>query len=63
MHKGDQKVTNRGLKYIAIRPDVYAKLIEQGRMTDSFNDVIVEIMKKAGSAGIAPEYKEGSDVE
>lgn len=60
MHKGDQKTTDRGLKYIAIRPATYDKLIELGSMQDSFNDVITEVMKKAGIA-IAPDYHEQDD--
>jgi predicted CopG family antitoxin len=52
-----------GLKYIAVRPDLYNRLIELGSMRDSFNDVLSEIMKKAEVAGIIPEYKEYSDKE
>jgi predicted CopG family antitoxin len=61
MHKGDQKETRWGLKYIAIRPELYDRLIELGTMRDSFNDVLSEIMKKAEIAGIIPEYKEYGD--
>jgi predicted CopG family antitoxin len=61
MHKGDQKETKYGLKYIAIRPELYNKLIELGSMRDSFNDVLTEIMNKTEISGIIPEYKERSD--
>jgi predicted CopG family antitoxin len=57
MTKGTQK-TKGNLKYIAIRPKTYDKLIELGSMRDSFNDVIIEIMEKAGVAGIIPELEE-----
>jgi len=57
MHKGDQKITSRGLKYIAIRPEIYSKLLELGNMQDSFNDVIMEVMKKAGIEGVGPDYE------
>jgi len=63
MHKGDQKSTERGLKYIAIRPKLYNRLIQLGTMRDSFNDVLTEIMNKAEIAGIIPEYKERSNRE
>jgi len=56
MHKGYQK-ENRGFRYIAVKPEIYNKLIELGSMQDSFNDVIVEVMKKAGIESIGPEYK------
>jgi len=56
MHKGDQKETKRGLKYIAIRPETYNKLLQLGSMQESFNDVITEIMRKAGVESIGPDY-------
>jgi predicted CopG family antitoxin len=55
MHKGNQK-GSRNSKFIAIRPEVYNKLIELGSMTNTFNDVIVEVMKKAGIESIGPDY-------
>lgn len=63
MHKGNQKETKSGLKYIAIKPDMYNRLIELGSMRDSFNDVISEVMRKAEINGIIPEYMENSDEE
>jgi predicted CopG family antitoxin len=60
MTKGLQKGKGN-LKFIAIRPEVYNKLIELGSMRDSFNDVITEIMKKAGIESIGPDYEELSD--
>ncbi len=56
MTKGIQKGKN-GLRFIAIRPETYNKLLELGSMQDSFNDVITEIMHKAGII-VGPEYKE-----
>jgi len=57
MTKGIQKEKN-GLKFIAIRPETYDKLIELGSMRDTFNDVITEIMRKAGIESIRPDYDE-----
>ena len=57
MTKGIQKGKN-GLKFIAIRPETYDKLIELGSMRDTFNDVITEIMRKAGIGSIGPEYED-----
>jgi hypothetical protein len=54
--KGIQKGKN-GCKFIAIRPETYNKLLELGSMHDSFNDVICEIMSKAGIV-VGPDYKE-----
>ena len=61
MTKGIQKGKN-GLRFIAIRPETYNKLLELGSMQDSFNDVITEIMHKAGII-VGPDYKEYSDRE
>ena len=55
MHKGYQK-ENRGLRYIAVKPEIYNKLVELGTMKSSFNDVVSEIMLKAGIEVIGPEY-------
>jgi hypothetical protein len=55
MTKGIQKGKG-GLKFIAIRPETYNKLLELGSMHDSFNDVITEIMHKARVEGLAPDY-------
>lgn len=56
MHKGDQK-ENRGLRYIAVKPEIYDRLLQEGRMKDSFSDVVEEIMKKAGIV-VGPDYDE-----
>lgn len=56
MHKGYQK-ENRGLRYIAVKPEVYDRLLKEGSMKSSFNDVVEEIMKKAGIA-IGPDYSD-----
>jgi predicted CopG family antitoxin len=44
MHKGDQKETKRGLKYVAVRPDTYDELLRLGTMQDSFDDVIRRLL-------------------
>jgi hypothetical protein len=54
MTKGIQKGKG-GLKFIAVRPETYNKLLELGSMHDSFNDVICEIMEKARVV-VAPDY-------
>jgi hypothetical protein len=58
MRKGTQKQTKSGLKYIAIKPYLYDRLIELGTMRDTFSDVLSEVMRKAEIKGIIPEYEE-----
>jgi predicted CopG family antitoxin len=57
MIKGFQK-GKKNLKFIAIRAKTYHKLIEFGSMRDSFDDVVTEIMKRAGIDCITPDYEE-----
>ena len=53
----DQKINQKGKKIIAIKPSTYDKLIKCGKMGSSFDEVITEIMEKAGII-IAPDLEQ-----
>lgn len=53
----DQKVNQKGKKIISVKPATYDKLVELGKMGSSFDDVIMDIMEKAGILAITPELE------
>jgi hypothetical protein len=47
-----------GRRLISVKPSTYDKLVELGKMGSTFDDVITEIMDKAGIKAIAPNFEE-----
>jgi hypothetical protein len=47
-----------GRRLISIKPSTYDKLIELGKMGSTFDEVITEIMQKAGIEAITPDVEQ-----